>query len=729
MGDRMNKIINIIVVSFFSSLCVNNDIGLYIYIPILYLLCNKYFSNLIIFILFGLISTYVFNSTFLLSIIIIYIIYIIYRLIIMKLFLKEESIYLDIIFIGITILVILIFNNNSFSIYNVIKNVILFLVCIIIYILLKYNIDHLDEKKKIYSFSNIEVIVFAVSVLGGNNIDSKYPIAIILSVYFIMYLSKSGSGYHSLFFSIIIATYFIFYEHIKYSFILPFISALYLLDGLWSSIILISISFLLYISNQTIIEKSVVEGIIFISIFFELIRNYVTPIGTKVEEVYKDAYNKTISSVNNDILQFATFLDMYSKEFVLKKEYLKIMDIATNELKNNICSYCYMKESCHRNNKTILYKYLSEIIIFSKRSDYSSETFQHIKKCPYIKEMMKEGVNLNKKYDISGINIKSNALVGILNGISNILRMYVVDNSIKLEIDYKTIYDIKKDIIKSGINLCYYSPVKNIINDYEFEIGVRGENIANISKRIETIFDNYISGGVTVNQKRINRDKIYFTVTPKNCYTIDYGYCNYCADDNSVSGDNCLIKDINSTISCAVICDGMGKGYEANDISYNVLKMIEQVLSSNITPGASVEILNTFYYIERHSERYSTLDMIEINKINGEVTFYKLGASGTYIYSSKNGINIIENKSLPFGVEESIEGVKYKASDGDLIIMASDGVFDSVYNKEEIEMYIKQIYHMPSQKIVFEISNFIKNHKRIDMDDMSIIAMKINKIN
>ena len=36
---------------------------------------------------------------------------------------------------------------------------------------------------------------------------------------------------------------------------------------------------------------------------------------------------------------------------------------------------------------------------------------------------------------------------------------------------------------------------------------------------------------------------------------------------------------------------------------------------------------------------------------------------------------------------------------------------------------------MPSQKIVFEISNFIKNHKRIDMDDMSIIAMKINKIN
>ena len=64
--------------------------------------------------------------------------------------------------------------------------------------------------------------------------------------------------------------------------------------------------------------------IIFISIFFELIRNYVTPIGTKVEEVYKDAYNKTINSVNKDILQFATFLDVYSKEFVLKKEYLKI---------------------------------------------------------------------------------------------------------------------------------------------------------------------------------------------------------------------------------------------------------------------------------------------------------------------------------------------------------------------------------------------------------------------
>ena len=219
MGDRMNKIINIIVVSFFSSLCVNNDIGFYIYIPILYLLCNKYFSNLIIFIFFGLISTYVFNSSFILSLIIIYLIYIIYRLIIMKLFLKEESIYLDIIFIGISILTILVLNNDSFSIYNVIKNVILFLVCIIIYILLKYNIDHLDEKKKIYSFSNIEVIVFVVSVLGSNNIDSKYPIAIILSVYFILYLSKSGSGYHSLFFSIIIATYFIICIRVRINYV------------------------------------------------------------------------------------------------------------------------------------------------------------------------------------------------------------------------------------------------------------------------------------------------------------------------------------------------------------------------------------------------------------------------------------------------------------------------------------------------------------------------------
>ena len=77
---------------------------------------------------------------------------------------------------------------------------------------------------------------------------------------------------------------------------------------------------------------------------------------------------------------------------------------------------------------------MTELILYSKRSDYSNDTFTHIKKCPYFSEMKKMSSNLNAKYDIENTMTKTNALVGVVNGISNILRQYSVDNTIKKEI-------------------------------------------------------------------------------------------------------------------------------------------------------------------------------------------------------------------------------------------------------------------------------------------------------
>ena len=104
-----------------------------------------------------------------------------------------------------------------------------------------------------------------------------------------------------------------------------------------------------------------------------------------------------------------------------------------------------------------------------------------------------------------------------------------------------------------------------------------------------------------------------------------------------------------------------------------------------------------------------------------------MGASSSYLFNKNGKCKIIENKSLPFGLEEVTESVEYDINDGDMIIMASDGMCDTSYNKEEIEKYIKGIMHLPSQKIVYEITNMIKYNNRIDDDDMSIIVLKLSK--
>ena len=234
--------------------------------------------------------------------------------------------------------------------------------------------------------------------------------------------------------------------------------------------------------------------------------------------------------------------------------------------------------------------------------------------------------------------------------------------------------------------------------------------------------------GVSCIFKESDKGKVYINIVPKINYKIDYGCCNLSSSENNISGDNYIIKDINNTKSIAVISDGMGKGYEANSLSSKTLEFIDKITSSQMESSTYIQIINTFYYIQDYIEKYSTLDYLEVDKLNGKASFYKLGASSSYIFNKNGKCRIVENRSLPFGLEEIVEGVSVDINDGDMIIMASDGMFDSSSNKEEIEKYIKGIMHLSSQKIVYEITNMIKYNNRIDDDDMSIIVLKIAKI-
>lgn len=500
-----------------------------------------------------------------------------------------------------------------------------------------------------------------------------------------------------------------------------------MINGLWSSIILITVSFTVWLSKQNYVEDSYLQGIIYTTVFFEICKGTIVSSKVREEEVYKDAYSKSIDVLNNEIINFASFLDMYSKDYAVNKDYITKLNDAISTLQGSYCNICYMKEACYKQNKGLLYKYMTELVLYSKRSDYSTDTFIHLKKCPYFIEMKKRAENLNQKYGIDGSLVKTNALVGVINGISNVLRQYTVDNSIKKEMDYSTIYKIRKGINDFGYNISFFNVRKMFIDDFLIEIGIRGFSYSEIEKDITNICNNYIPTKVSVHYVSTEKGKVYINIIPKVNFTIDFGVANI-ASKNGVSGDNYLIKELSDTRCIAVLSDGMGKGYEASHLSSATLKLVDNISNANITSNTALQIINTFYSIQDYLEKYSTLDYVEINKIKGIANFFKLGAATSYLYSASGRCKIIENKSLPFGMEESVEGVEVDIKDGDVLIMASDGMFEASKNKEEIEMFIKNISHLSAQSIVYEIINKVKLGKKLDEDDMSIIVMKINAI-
>ena len=75
----------------------------------------------------------------------------------------------------------------------------------------------------------------------------------------------------------------------------------------------------------------------------------------------------------------------------------------------------------------------------------------------------------------------------------------------------------------------------------------------------------------------------------------------------------------------------MGKGYSAFEESSTTLELINNIVELNLNSSTSLEVLNTFYSIQEYLEKYSTLDLIEINRHTKEAKFYKMGGTTSYI--------------------------------------------------------------------------------------------------
>ena len=71
---------------------------------------------------------------------------------------------------------------------------------------------------------------------------------------------------------------------------------------------------------------------------------------------------------------------------------------------------------------------------------------------------------------------------------------------------------------------------------------------------------------------------------------------------------------------------------------------------------------------------------------------------------------------------------KIQLYDNDLILLASDGIFDNIINIEDFELFIKSIKDYEPQKISYELLNYARHTDLVSKDDMSVIALKIKLI-
>ena len=142
----------------------------------------------------------------------------------------------------------------------------------------------------------------------------------------------------------------------------------------------------------------------------------------------------------------------------------------------------------------------------------------------------------------------------------------------------------------------------------------------------------------------------------------------------------------------------------------------------------NIEILNLLYILQGYTERYSTIDAIDINRTNYYASFYKLGASTSYVFHKDGSYEKIENKCLPLGIEEDITKGEILLRDDDLIMLTSDGIFENVKEEKNLFSLINSLKEESPQKIAYEVLEYTLKTDVKTRDDMTVIILKIEQI-
>ena len=217
----------------------------------------------------------------------------------------------------------------------------------------------------------------------------------------------------------------------------------------------------------------------------------------------------------------------------------------------------------------------------------------------------------------------------------------------------------------------------------------------------------------------------------------DTGYFTECAGKQSpkrgeeMCGDSVSIIKNRDGFFYSFICDGMGSGEVAAVTSKICRVFLEKMLECGNSKGTTLQMLNTFIR-NKGVECYATVDLLEIDLMQGTASFIKSGATPSYVRRGNN-IFKIESSTLPIGIirELSAEMTEFELRDGDVIIICSDGVaqdFD-VSASLDPSWFVSYIEHEWTDDLSAMASKIIaaageQNHRS---DDMTVELIRVRK--
>ncbi|MGN0961326.1 MAG: SpoIIE family protein phosphatase [Christensenellales bacterium] len=480
-----------------------------------------------------------------------------------------------------------------------------------------------------------------------------------------------------------------------------------------------------------------IGGIVFCIIPYGLLKSVFTIFSESrqvaIQNVFNSSKSELVSRVKELSKVFAEMDKVYRdmvKGNMSEEEAKKMLK---EEIISEVCSKCSNYNNCFRANGTFMDNCFDTFINigYEKKKILLIDLPEYLTtNCVKVNSIIQYTNNIISAYldyrtSVSNIDTSRILIAEQLGGVSNLL------NALSKEVDVNVSFSNKyENILKENLGYIGVICVECVVYEKDDEnkminIIVKNNNVDD--KRLEKIVSKAMNCKFRIDKVEpsniLGASSIILKSVPK--YDIAFGSAVATKTGKTLSGDTHSILDIGDGKYIVSICDGMGSGKNASNISKLTISLIENFYRAGFDNDIILNSVNILLSLTEQ-ENFSTIDICMIDCKRSIYDFIKLGATSGYIKHTNGDIEEISSSGLPVGVLEDIRPhiTKKYINPMDIIILTSDGISDVI--GDEFKNQLRNIDTINPQVLANQILNIaLEKNGGVAMDDMTVICIRV----
>ena len=446
----------------------------------------------------------------------------------------------------------------------------------------------------------------------------------------------------------------------------------------------------------------------------------------------KDLYYK-LGMMSNVFFEMKnTYLDMVKKNYSEQDVY----ESTNTQVVQNICMQCPNKDECLNINNDEINYHIKELtrLAYSRGKVSLAEVSPNFSyrciRLPVVVNAINHNVSEYKHtiFDTQASNEYKLMVAEQLFGVSRIFK------TLSSQLSTKIIFDIDKgneiiERLSQNHILCTECLVYNESdNNIKITINIRDKDL--LTETIEKIISLCVNTKIQVHSIVHSTIKNYSLVTlkNKNVYEMVFGCAGANKHGGAISGDTYSVAQVSTDQVVLSICDGMGSGQNAQNISKRCSSLISSFYKAGFDTNITLKIVNNLLS-QRGEDNFSAIDLGVVNLRTGILDLYKVGAPCSFI-KKENETIILNSGALPLGIISNAKPCIQSVilGENDYIILLSDGVVDAIKETSKLREIINNIQNTNPQAIANELLDIvIKACNNFVQDDMTVVVGRLIK--